>query len=89
MSSKGTSRGGSSGKKGQRLQSLKKKQEAGFQVWRTGSEMPEYKAELDPYCPRAQVRKYNEDKKLDAEEKASRVKNSAGFIKKKINKMHL
>ncbi|MEC8391647.1 MAG: hypothetical protein VXZ58_02055, partial [Actinomycetota bacterium] len=54
-------------------------------MWLTGSELPEYRAELDPYCPRAQVRKYNQDKKLDAEEKASRVKNSTDFIKKKIH----
>ena len=48
------------------MELLRKKQETGFTVMLRGSELPEYKAELDPYCPRAQVRKYNQDKKLDA-----------------------
>ena len=28
-------------------------EETGFTVMLQGSELPEYKAELDPYCPRA------------------------------------
>ena len=77
----------SKGKQGsKRLQSLRKKQEGAFQIRLTGSELPEYKAELDPYCPRAQVRKFNQDKKLDAEQRAEKIKNSSSFIKKKIHR---
>ena len=72
----------SSKKKSAKLQ--RAKQENGWSVQLKGSEMPEYKAELDPYCPRAQVRKYNQDKKLDAESAADKAKKAAKWIEKKI-----
>lgn len=40
--------------------------------------IPTYNADTDPYCPRAQVRKYNEDRKKVAKLNAKKGKGSAG-----------
>jgi len=63
---------------------LAKKREDGFRLG--GSEfvskgIPTYNAESDPYCPRAQVKKYNSDRRLAAEEMASKAKRSGEWIK--------
>jgi len=72
-------------KKTQSKKLLREKQENGFRVELQGSAMPEYKAELDPYCPRAQVRKYNQDKRLNAEANANKTTKARDWIEKKLS----
>ena len=72
-------------KKTQSKKLLREKQESGFRVQLQGSAMPEYKAELDPYCPRAQVRKYNQDKRLNAERNADKTAKAKDWIEKKLS----
>ena len=44
--------------------------------------IPAYNAETDPYCPRAQVRKYNNDRRINAEEAASKGRRAETWIRK-------
>ena len=71
-------------KKSKSVELLREKQEKGWRVELSGSRMPEYKAELDPYCPRAQVRKYNQDKRLNAEAAADKTTRTKEWIEKKL-----
>eukprot|EP00605_Chrysophyceae_sp_TOSAG23-4_P002502 GSChrysophyteH1.ASY1.ANO1.2765.1 assembled CDS len=71
-------------KKAQSKELLRKKQETGWSVQLQGSSMPEYKAELDPYCPRAQVRKYNQDRKIKAEQQGMKTEKARDWIEKKL-----
>jgi hypothetical protein len=84
----GGSKGGHTAKQLQRSSSdLAKRREDGFRLG--GSEfvskgIPEYRAETDPYCPRAQVKKYNSDRRIAAEEAASKGRRAETWIKKTL-----
>ena len=80
-----SSRGGK-GKSGQ-LKTAKstpdliKRREDGFVV-APSQGIPTYNADTDPYCPRAQVRKYNNDRRINAEEAAANGRRTETWIKK-------
>lgn len=64
-----------------------KKLEDGFKLGGTAflsKGIPVYNAETDPYCPRAQVKKYNNERRIAAEEAASKAKRSDVWIKKTL-----
>jgi hypothetical protein len=71
--------------KGKAKKLLMVKRETGFSIQLQGSQMPEYRSELDPYCPKAQVRKYNMDRKIRAEESATKQVKAKDWIEKKLN----